>query len=169
MRSTPGSSRPPTNSFDPSSRGRAMWCCRSSHWRTRASPGRPVYSKGTDDLMLRDHAGAGPREADRDRAGRVARGAYRHRREAGRVFVASVVRRRRARRHRVHDVPVHRGRGVPGPRRITRPPRSPSSSPRSSLESSEQSFSIREAMRNDGRGQPRRPQFPASATISEVL
>ena len=36
MRSTPGSSRQLTNFFGPSSRGRAMWCCRSLHWRTRA-------------------------------------------------------------------------------------------------------------------------------------
>ena len=47
--STPGSSRPLTNFFGPSSRGRAMLCYRSSHWPTRASSGRPVYSKDRDD------------------------------------------------------------------------------------------------------------------------
>ena len=44
----------------------------------------------------------------------------RHRGEARRVFVAPVVRRRRARRHRLHDVAVHRGRGLPRPGRLRR-------------------------------------------------
>ena len=75
----------------------------------------PGVFEGHGRLIVRDHAGTGRREADRDRAGRVARGAQRRRREAGRVLVASVVRRRRARRHRVHDVPVHRGLAFPDP------------------------------------------------------
>jgi NhaA family Na+:H+ antiporter len=49
MPSTIGSSRLPTSFCDQSSRGRAMLCCQSSHWRTRASPGRSVFSKDTDD------------------------------------------------------------------------------------------------------------------------
>ena len=39
----------------------------------------------------------------------------RHRGEARRLFLAAVVRRRRARRHRLHDVPVHRGAAFPDP------------------------------------------------------
>ncbi len=72
-------------------------------------------TRRTRTIDRRDHAGAGPRQADRNRAGRVAGGVHRRRGEAGGVFLASVVRRRRARRHRLHDVPVHRGGGLPGP------------------------------------------------------
>ena len=41
-----------------------------------------------------------------------ARSSFRHCREAGRLFMAPVGRRRRARRNRLHDVALHRGPGL---------------------------------------------------------
>ena len=90
---------------------------RAGQRRRRPEPGRVLRPPAA---AARDPARADGRQAARPGCCVCARGRAAHRAQAGRVLLAPACGRRRARRHRLHHVAVHRRPGVPGIRRLRR-------------------------------------------------